>query len=164
MAGNENGIKLLEKNLELAKKNNYTSSQSIQFIKLTYKSGKGTTIEEEDDEIPYNFKFNLCNNPNSIEFLEKYPKYLNENILRNPNIFEINWKYLSSKFNNFNKSQIQKIINDYEKRNEYLSENKLILELSKEELMQKLYKPSRVDRYLKSHNYDICQEIYCEDD
>ena len=89
---------------------------------------------------------------------------MNENILRNPNIFEINWKYLSSKFNNFNKSQIQKIINDYEKRNEYLSENKLILELSKEELMQKLYKPSRVDRYLKSHNYDICQEIYCEDD
>ena len=69
-----------------------------------------------------------------------------------------------SPINNFNKSQIQKIINDYEKRNEYLSENKLILELSKEELMQKLYKPSRVDRYLKSHNYDICQEIYCEDD
>tara|TARA_B100001093_G_scaffold436862_1_gene435491 strand:- start:656 stop:2311 length:1656 start_codon:yes stop_codon:yes gene_type:complete len=164
LAGNENGIKLLEKNLELAKKYNYTSSQSIQFTKLIYKRGKGTTIEEEDDETPYNFKFNLCNNPNSIEFLEKYPKYLNENILRNPNIFEINWDYLSSKFNNFNKSQIQKIINDYEKRNEYLSENKLILDLSKEELMQKLYKPSRLDRYLKSHNYDICEEIYCEED
>ena len=47
---------------------------------------------------------------------------------------------------------------------EYLSENKLILELSKEELMQKLYKPSRVDRYLRLYNYDICQEIYCEND
>ena len=59
--------------------------------------------------------------------------------------------------------QIQKVIDDYKKRDEYLSENKLILELSKEELMQKLYKPLRVDRYLKLYNYDICQEIYCED-
>ena len=173
LAQNKNGMDILEENFELAKKYKFRTANSPQFISFTYeRNKKKSSPEDSDDDFSCHmdieslelFKNNLCKNPNSIKFLEKYPKYLNKSILRNPNIFEINWDYISSKFYNFNKSQIQKVIDDYKKRDEYLSENKLILELSKEELMQKIYKPSRVDRYLRLYNYDICQEIYCEDD
>jgi len=61
-------------------------------------------------------------------------------------------------------NEIQKIIDDYKNREEYLSENLLIIQLSKERLIKAVYKPSRVEYYLNVYNYDICRDCYCEDD
>ena len=38
------------------------------------------------------------------------------------------------------------------------------MQLTTERLIKAVYTPDRVSRNLLLYNYDICQEIYCEDD
>ena len=195
LARNENAMDLLEKNLELAKKNNYLDSYESKLW-----NEKNINVDDSIYHMTYHnlgiFKANLSSNPKSIEFLERHPEFLDEEILGNPNIFEINWNYLKSKFdyvtheeeNEINRylskeigflnsdilhkvnrdyvtqTEIEEIINIYKKRDKYLSEHELILQLTTERLIKAVYKPSRVSRYLLLYNYDICQDIYCEDD
>ena len=188
LASNENGMDLLEKNLE--------------FVKCNYfPYGNCNPSQCKNSPFPEKcrrdlFKQNLCSNPNSIEFLKKYPEYLCTKILTNPSIFEINWYYLKSKFNYISykeeeiinkysnkeiesiepfillklkkdyvtQREIEEIIDIYKKNKKYLSENELVMQLTTERLIKAVYSPHRVSRNLLLYNYDICQDIYCEDD
>ena len=38
------------------------------------------------------------------------------------------------------------------------------MQLTTERLIKAVYSPHRVSRNLLLYNYDICQDIYCEDD
>jgi hypothetical protein len=200
LAKNENGIDLIEKHLELARmddglESSFIYDEDVRNIANCYIEEAGDPPWEPNTCVE-DFCSSLCLNPKSIEFLQRHPQYLNEEILRNPNIFEINWKYLKSKFNYISneeekqitsylnkeievldplimkklnndyvtENEIQKIIDDYKNREEYLSENLLIIQLSKERLIKAVYKPSRVEYYLNVYNYDICRDCYCEDD
>ena len=187
LASNVNGIDIIDRNLEFIKSNYFPNGNGVDqhwWIR--------PTLEYRIN----NFKQNLCRNPNSIEFLKKYPEYLCTKILTNPSIFEINWDYLKSKFNYISykeeeiinkylnkeiesiepsillklkkdyvtQREIEEIIDIYKKNKKYLSENELVMQLTTERLIKAVYSPHRVSRNLLLYNYDICQDIYCEDD
>lgn len=187
LASNVNGIDLIERNLEYIKSNYFPNGNGVcrnWWIR--------PTLEYRINQ----FKQNLCSNPNSIEFLKKYPEYLFKKILTNPSIFEINWDYLKSKFNYISykeeeiinkysnkeiesiepsillklkkdyvtQREIEEIIDIYKKNKKYLSENELVMQLTTERLIKAVYSPHRVSRNLLLYNYDICQDIYSEED
>ena len=186
LASNVNGIDLIERNLEYIKSNYFPNGNGVcrnWWIR--------PTLEYRINQ----FKQNLCSNPNSIEFLKKYPEYLFKKILTNPSIFEINWDYLKFKFNYISnieeeiinkylnkevdtiepsillklkkdyvtQREIEEIINIFKKNKKYLSENELVMQLTTERLIKSVYTPHRVSRNLLLYNYDICQDIYCEE-
>ena len=195
LARNENAMDLLEKNLELAKKNNFLDNFESSFWNKKNIKDDNSTYHMTYHNLAI-FKANLSGNSKSIELLERHPEFLDEEILGNPNIFEINWNYLKLKFdyvtheeeNEINRylskeienlnsdllhkvnkdyvtqTELEEIINIYKKRDKYLSEHELVLQLTTERLIKAVYNPSRVSRYLLLYNYDICQDIYCEDD
>lgn len=184
LASNENGMDLLEQNLEYVKQNYFRQDTILNICEKD-------RIKLENYRINI-FKECISANINAIDFLKIHPEYLCERIFSNPNIFEINWDYLKIKFNyisykeeeiinkksdsiepvillklqndNVYQREIDEIINIYKKRDKYLSEHELVMQLTTERLIKAVYSPHRVERYLRLYDYDICQDVYCENE
>jgi hypothetical protein len=142
-------------------------------IKTSYGYTESNRYTEDDAATAWRF---LSCNPNALQFIEQNihkinPKFLPkvlDNILPrifyNPSIFEINYEYLQKQFDYKNRQfEIDEIIKKYKNKKQYLSYNNLVFNLLEYDLIKAVFHPRRVQHYLKTYNYYICIDEYCDE-